>query len=271
MTNLHWTFEPWELACLALTGGLYAAGVWRLWRRAGVGRGVARAAAGAFFAGWLALIGALIGPLDAWGAALFSAHMVQHEVLMIVAAPLLVLGRPLAVWIWALPASWRGGIGAFFHHPAWRKPWLWLTAPLSAWLLHALALWAWHVPALFDAALRSDSVHTLQHVSFLGTACLFWWSVLGGVSRRERGAALLSLFTTMLHMSALGALLTLSSVDWYSGYLDTAPAWGLTALEDQQLGGVVMWVPAGLVYLFVGLSLAVRWLGPPTGPLPTRG
>ena len=91
-------------------------------------------------------------------------------------------------------------------------------------VLHALALWLWHLPALFDAALRNETVHSWQHLSFLLTALLFWWSVLGGVARRERGIALASLFTTTVHTGALGALLTLSNVVWYSGYLHSAAA-----------------------------------------------
>ena len=271
VAHLPWTLEAWELICLALSAGLYAIGLARLWRRAGALRGVGMAEVCAFAGGWLAVVAALVSPLDALGAELFSAHMVQHEVLMIVAAPLLVLGRPLAVWVWALPAASRGPLGAFFHRPGWRVPWLWITGPLVAWVLHALALWLWHVPALFDAALADEGVHTLQHLSFLGTALLFWWSVLGGASRRERGVALLSLFTTMVHTGALGALLTLSNTVWYTAYVDTAPAWGLSALQDQQLGGVVMWVPAGTVYIVCGLWLAARWLSEPRDRRLLRG
>jgi putative membrane protein len=213
-----------------------------------------------FAIGSLVLVVALVSPLDALGGKLFAAHMVQHELLMIVAAPLLVLGRPLAIWAWALPFEWRRATGHFFHHPAWRLPWLYVTSPLVAWLLHALALWAWHIPLFFDAALASNAVHALQHGAFLATALLFWWSILGATTRRQRGIALVSLFTTMIHTGALGALMTLSNVPWYSAYLGTAPSYGLDALEDQQLGGLIMWVPAGLIYIVCGLVLATRWL-----------
>ncbi len=263
LASSPWSFEPWVVACLAVSAALYALGLVRLWRRAGRGHGVRASAAAEFGAGWLTLAVALLSPVDTISEALFSMHMVQHELLMIVAAPLLVLGRPLAVWVWALPPTWRSGIGAFFHRPAWRVPWLALTAPLSAWTLHALALWLWHVPVLFEAALASEWVHALQHIAFLGTALLFWWSVLGGVTRRDRGVALLSLFTTMVHTGALGALFTLSTVVWYPSYAASAGAFGLTPLEDQQLGGIVMWVPAGFVYLACALVLAGRWLGEP--------
>src|SRR5690606_30682354 len=138
----------------------------------------------------------------------------QHELLMVVAAPLMVVGKPLAVWVWALPSGWRRVIGALFHHPAWRRPWLALSSPLGAWLAH--------VPALFDAALGNEALHTLQHSSFLFTALLFWWSALGQAERSGQGTAMIYLFTTMIHSSALGALLTLSPIVWYPTYLRTA-------------------------------------------------
>lgn len=259
--TLHWSFEPWVVTCLLASAALYAIGLRRLWRRAGAGHGVSLPQAAAFIGGWLALAVALVSPVDPLGTQLFSAHMLQHELLMVVAAPLLVVGKPLAAWVWALPPGWRPGIGAVFRHPGWRIPWLQLSSPLGAWLVHALALWLWHIPALFDAALASDALHTLQHLSFFFTALLFWWSALGQVERSAQGTAMLYLFTTMVHSSALGALLTLSPVVWYPTYLRTAPALGIPALDDQQLGGLVMWIPAGTAYFVTGLLLAMRWIG----------
>ena len=261
-----WSFEPWVVCCLAASAALYALGLGRIWQRAGRGHGVSVLQASAFVAGWLTLVVALVTPLDSLGSVLFSAHMVQHELLMLVAAPLLVLGRPLASWVWALPQGWRRTTGRFFHHPAWRVPWLIVTGPVVAWLLHALALWLWHIPALFDAALNDSAVHTLQHLTFLSTALLFWWSLLGAATRRERGLALVSLFTTMVHTGALGALLTLAKTPWYAHYFATTSPFGLNALEDQQLGGLIMWVPAGGVYLVCGLAMAARWIEPLAKP-----
>lgn len=262
-TALSWSFEPWVLLCLGASAGLYALGLARLSKRTSGQRGVSRAAAGAFTAGWLAVVAALVSPIDALGSVLFSAHMVQHELLMTVAAPLLVLGRPLAVWLWAFPRAWRSPIGGFFHKRSWRVPWLAITAPVCAWVMHALALWLWHVPRLFDAALANEYIHIVQHLCFFGTALVFWWSVLGGVARRHRAIALLSLFTTMVHTGALGALLTLSKTAWYPAYGAAAPLWGLGPLQDQQLGGIVMWVPTGFVYLLCAVLLAHRWLSEP--------
>lgn len=257
-----WSFEPGVVISLALSGWLYLRGVRRLWRSAGISRGIQRWEAGAFAAGWAALALALISPLHRLGRVLFSAHMAQHELLMVVAAPLLVLGRPIVPLLWALPLSWRQRVGDWATATPVSTVWIFLTLPLVAWVLHAIAIWLWHAPALYQATLDSEAVHTLQHLSFLGTALLFWWTVLrwhGG--RLGRPAAVLSLFTTSVHTSLLGALLTFSSSLWYPLYGSRTLPWGLTPLEDQQLAGLIMWVPAGLGYLIAALLITASWLG----------
>jgi len=251
----------WLWICLAVSLLLYALGLARLWRRAGRGHGIAAWRSGCFAAGWLVLLAALASPLDTWSARLFSAHMLQHELLMVVASPLLVLGRPLAVWTFGLPLSLRRACGGALRAATWRRVWRLVTLPLTAWALHAVALWAWHAPAAFDAALRSEAVHELQHASFLASALLFWWTVLG-VRHSAPGVPLLSVFTTMIHSGALGALLALSPWVWYLPYAASASALGWDALLDQQLGGLVMWAPAGVAYFVSGLMLAARLLRP---------
>jgi putative membrane protein len=258
-----WSLQAWVVVLMLLALAGYGLGSWRVWQRAGWGRGVQPKHVAAFASGWLVLGAALVSPLDAMGAWLFSAHMVQHELLMIVAAPLLVLGRPLAAWTWAFAPEHRPGLRTLIRVPAVAASWRWITAPVAAWSAHALALWAWHVPAFFDAALQSEPIHILQHMTFLGTALLFWWAVLGGDRRTASAAPMVLLFTTMLHSSILGALLALASTPWYSPYAATSSAFGFTPLEDQQLGGLVMWIPGGLAYLVAGLALAARWLGRP--------
>jgi len=258
------SFEPWVLVLLALSAGWYTLGVLNLWRNAGVGRGISRLQASAFAGGWLALVLALVSPLDTLGARLFSAHMLQHEVLMLVAAPLLVLGRPLAAWTWALSPAQRLVVGRWTRVRWWAASWALLTDPLAAWALHALALWSWHLPPWFEAALRNDGWHALQHASFLGSALLFWWAALGVDSRsRSSGLAMLYLFTTMLHTGALGALLTLAPTPWYPSYAAATSALGLDPVEDQQLGGLVMWVPGSLAYLIAALMVVARLLARP--------
>ena len=254
--------EPWAVACLAASALLYAAGVRRLWRRAGAGRGIPVADVARFTLGWLLICAALLSPLDTWAESSFAAHMVQHELLMAAAAPLLVLGRPLEAWTWALAPRWRIAFAAAARAPWLRAAWGSMTSPVGAWTLHAIALWLWHVPLLFEAALASEAVHIAQHACFLGTALLFWWSVFDRGRRDSGAAALASLFTTMGHTGALGALLTFATHPWYAAYA-AGGAFGLTAIEDQQLGGLVMWAPASLAYLVAALVIASRWLLPP--------
>ena len=252
--------EPWIVLLLAGSALLYVQGTVALWRRAGAGRGVERRHAAAFAAGWLITAIALAPPIDPLGQQLFSMHMVQHELLMVVAAPLLVLGRPFVAWSWAWPAAAR------WVHRAFSGPWLgalWhhITSPLGAWLLHAAALWTWHVPRFFEAALADTGVHEWQHASFFLSALLFWWSILGRRTQgRAHAVALLSLFTTMLHTGVLGALLTLSPRVWYAAYEPTALALGFDPLHDQQLGGLLMWVPAGATYIVAALAAASHLL-----------
>ncbi len=258
---LRWTFEPWVVALLIASFTLYVAGYRRVRARSRRGRSIRVRQLGAFVFGWLTLVAALALPLDALSAALFSAHMVQHESMMIVAAPLLVLSRPLGVWLWAFPPALRHRIAAAVRTPALRGLWRTLCAPAVAWLLHAAALWAWHMPRFFEAALASPGIHTLQHASFLLSALLFWWTVFGESARRDQsGYAMLSLFTTMVHTGALGALLTLAPGLWYPAYVEPTSALGFDPLQDQQLGGLVMWVPGGLAYLVAALATGARWL-----------
>lgn len=250
-----WEWDPAIVVPLALMMALYVAGLFRMRSRPRRTRIVC------FFLGWSTLTVALISPLHAMGTALFSAHMAQHELLMIIAAPMLVLAHPSVVWLFALPPHARGAVAGFAHRPAIQNSWVLLSAPLVAWTLHAVALWVWHAPALYQATLTSDAVHALQHLSFLFSALLFWWALLNvRQGRSGEGAALAYIFTTAIHSSVLGALLTFSSRPWYPVYEGRTLAWGLTALQDQQLGGLIMWVPAGLVYIFLALWLAARWL-----------
>ncbi len=256
-----WQPEWPVAAILAISLSFYLAGVQRLWKAASPGRGVSRGEVACFIAGWLVLAVALMPPVHTLGEILFSVHMVEHELLMAVAAPLLVLGRPVVAFLWALPQPARRDLGSLSRARPVHGVWLFATSALVAWTVHALALWVWHLPALFEAALASELVHSLQHVCFLGAALLYWTSLLHRRHDAEgRGVAVISLFATTLHSSILGALLTLGTVPWYPLYGGRSATWGLTAIEDQQLAGLVMWVPGGLVYMGAALALAAMWL-----------
>ena len=256
-----WTFDPLVIMALAVSGILYAVGLRRLWRRAGRDHGIRSRQAAAFAAGWLTLFMALVSPLHRLGEILFSAHMLQHELLMLVAAPLLVLGRPIIPFLWALPGEMRTSAGNLTKKRWFSSVWDFISAPLAVWLILAVALWVWHLPSLYQATLRSDAIHALQHSSFLGSALLFWWAVIHGrYGRMGYGMAVLYVFTTAVHSSILGALLTFAPRLVYPVYSATAAQWGLSALEDQQLAGLYMWVPSGLVFTGIGLALFASWM-----------
>lgn len=256
-----WSWDPLAVLPLAVSGTVYAVGLARLWRSDAGRRAVRPWQAASFAAGWLVLLLALASPLDVLSDILLSAHMTQHELLMVVAAPLMVLGRPLAVFLWALPAERRmplAGWGDRHLLHAWR----WITGPLAVWLLHATALWVWHVRPLYEATLDHPGIHLLQHVSFFGTALLFWWALVQGwYGRLGYGLSVLYVFTTALHSGALGALLTFAPNVWYPIYAPRTAAWGTSAIEDQQLAGLLMWIPFSLSFLIVGLALFAAWMG----------
>jgi len=253
-----WTFDAWVVAPLLLSLAWYGVG-WRQWRKRSV-TAEARRHGALFLGGWLALAAALVTPLHAAGERAFSAHMLEHELLMLAAAPLLVLSRPLGVALWAWPPRVRAGFVAFGRGigGAWRL----LTAPIVATTLQALALWLWHAPRLFDLALAHDGWHVVQHLSFLLTALLFWWAMLCGRGEHRLGVAIGCLFFTAVVSGALGALMAFSASPWYAGYAASGlDAFGLTPAEDQQLAGLLMWVPGGLVHAGAGLALLARRLG----------
>ena len=241
---------------------VYTFGLAKLWRMAGRGHGISANAATAFGLGWLSLAVALIGPFHEMSEELFSAHMTQHEILMLVSAPLMILGRPQIAAAWAVPSGYKKYLIRVTNEPRIANSWHLISGGFAALLIHAAALWIWHIPALFDATLESDVVHALQHASFFGTALLFWWAILNSsLDWKSSFVGVFYLFITSLHSGILGALLTFTHRVWYPVYRDTTAIWGLTALEDQQLGGLIMWVPAGLVYIGAGLVMFARLLG----------
>ena len=255
--TLAWTFDPFVIGLLLLSAGLYATGTARLWRKAGIGRGIRIRQASTYALGWLLLASALVSPLHWLGEHLFSLHMVEHEIVMAGAAPLLAVSRPIGAFLWALPTRLRTGLGRTARRPMFRRAWRFLTAPLAATVFHGAAIWLWHAPPLFEAAVRSEALHRLQHLSFLVSALAFWWALL---RRAERGTAVLHLFATMIHMTLLGALITCAGRVLYMDQARFAAEWGLTPLEDQQLAGLVMWVPAGTVYAGAALAFAALWI-----------
>lgn len=253
-----WTWSFYITVPLFATALMYFVGVFRMRQK---GARVRVLPILCFASGWLSLFLALDSPVHEISEQLFWVHMSQHEVLMLVSAPLLILSQPAVAFLFALPERWRVPVANIGKMKGIKSAWLLISAPVAAWLLHAAALWVWHAPKLFDATLQSEWVHSAQHVSFLGSALLFWWTLFHKhAGRLGYGGAILYVFTTAVHTSVLGALLTFAPSIWYTPYAQTAPLWGLTGLQDQQIGGLIMWIPAGTLLTIVALVLLVKWI-----------
>jgi cytochrome c oxidase assembly factor CtaG len=265
--HADWSFDPWIVMPLCVIGLLYLVGTAALWRRSGAGHGIALWRAASYAAGWIALAAALCSPLHQLGEHLFTFHMIEHEIVMAVAAPLVVLARPAIAALWALPVAARQLVARALRGRAVRTSWRALTRPGCATLLHGGAIWLWHVPGVFDAAVTTAWIHRVQHLSFFLTAVLFWWAL---VRINEYGIATWHLFVTMIHTSVLGALMALAPRVLYGVQTADAAQWGLTPLEDQQLAGMVMWVPAGTIYAGAALVFMALWISGAGGPTRPR-
>jgi putative membrane protein len=254
--------DPLILLALAVAAGGYVRGVRRIWRRQGRGRGIRRWQAVSFGLGLSALALALLSPIDTVGGLLFSVHMVQHLLLSQVAAPLLVLGWPdRALW-WALPRRGRRWLGAVMSRRTLRALSSLLQQPVVVLLLHAGGLWVWHIPTLYEAALQYEFLHALEHLSFLVPSLLLWGLVRSGASRSgvRAGHAIFYLFIAATQSALLGVLLGLAHTPWYEPHAAGRAGWTMTGLEDQQLGGFLMWVPGGVLYAIAAVILAARWI-----------
>lgn len=257
----HDLWRAWNFDVLLLVG--LALALWASRRGQGNGpRRESNAWRARCFTGALAVVlVALVSPLDALAGALASAHMVQHVLLLLIAAPLLALSSPGAMLLRGAPpavrrttARWRRKFGMT---KANLRP---LRHPAAVWALHVATIWFWHAAVPYDAALDNDLLHVAEHASFLVTGLLFWRVVLGARGTVSNGLGILLVFTMAMQSVFLSALLTFASGPWYSGYESTTRQWNLEPLADQQLAGVIMWIPAGLIYLGAALALLVGWI-----------
>ena len=259
----HDLWGAWNLDPVLLGGFLLAAWAYRRGRTSGPRRPVDSWRARCFTVALVALGLALLSPLDALSNALASAHMVQHLLLLLVAAPLLALSAPSSAILRGSPLAVRRASGR------WRRR-LGLTHgnlgglrhPAAVWLLSVGVIWFWHAAAPYDATLDNQLLHVLEHASFLVTAVLFWQVVVGvrGAARVSGGLGVLLVFAMAMQSVFLSVLLTFARTPWYSGYAATTAPWGLDPLTDQRLAGVIMWIPAGGIYLVVALALLVTWI-----------
>lgn len=214
-----------------------------------------------FTLGMAVLIVALLSPLDVLGGHyLFSAHMVQHLLLIQLIPPLLLVGIP--------PKLWK----RIMRQPLVQKIESVLGWPVLTWLLGVGTLWLWHVPELYDAAVFNQSVHELEHLAFLVTSTMFWWPIIAPAPyrRMQTVASVIYLFGAAIFSSVLGILLSFAPVGIYAAYINTSIdpfgvwnmiryQWGITAAFDQQLGGLIMWILGGVGYLCGAIGVFARW------------
>ncbi|MBI2325761.1 MAG: cytochrome c oxidase assembly protein [Chloroflexi bacterium] len=226
---------------------------WPLWRT------------GVFLLGCAAIVGALLSPIDALAHDLFSVHMVQHMLLVAVAAPLILLGAPIRPVLRGMPRSWRRWIvRPIARNAAVRAALHLLRHPLVAGALYVAGLYAWHVPLLYDAALADELVHVLEHLWFMVTALLFWSCVIDPEPFRSRLPYPARIFYLLLagagQNTILGGLLAFSTRLLYRSYEGRPERYGLDAVLDQRIGGAIMWVPGDLIFLAAASASFFLWL-----------
>ncbi len=245
-----WSWEPSVvLGCL----GLLAIYFWAV----PAGRAKARMS---YVAGVLVLVLALVSPLDVLSDTyLFSAHMLQHLLLILIVPPLLLAGLPAA----AIARFDGSALGRVARHA---------TDPLPAWVIGVGTMWIWHAPGLYNLTLASEPIHVVEHLSFLASAVVFWRPVIAPPTGQRTPVILAYLFLAAMASSVLGIMLTFAPVGAYAAYLAPAdplgilPALrtsGLSPALDQQLGGLFMWIPGSLVYLVFLLATLSRWYAAP--------
>ena len=253
--HVGWTFDPWVTVPLLVLLLLFLVGRARVARRSST----ARPSSWLFIGGWAVLGLSLVSPLHEGGERSFTLHMIEHELIMLVATLFLAASHAGGILAWGLPKAGRRWLSG-----SWKAPlsalWRTLTEPVTATALQSVVMWAWHAPALFDRALDSRGWHIAQHLSFVVASLLFWSAMLNP----RRGGYLLSagcLFVTSLVEGALGALMALSHSPWYAAYAAMGMSGiGVDPTTDQQLAGLVMWIPGGAVHGAAAVWLLYRWL-----------
>lgn len=251
---LGWTLDPLLTLPLSLALLVYLIGWHRLSMRAAT-----PVRPLPFLSGWTVLALSLTSPLHEAGERSFTMHMIEHELIMLLATLLLAASGAGAALAWGLPRPLRRVLGGSWKSPLqslWRR----LTEPVTATVVQGVAMWAWHAPILFDRALDNFGWHIAQHACFFASSVLFWWAMLHPRGRNY-GLSAACLFATSLIGGALGALMSLSSSPWYADYAAMGMTGiGLDPVDDQRLAGLIMWIPGGAVHGIAALALFYKWL-----------
>ncbi len=255
---LAWSFDPIVITGLLATGVLYLWAVRRV-NREHPGNRQPPHRSWLFMGGLLAIGFALLSPVEAYEGLLFSVHMIQHILLMFVAAPLLLAAGPITLALRVSSPAVRRRMLAVLQSRLLHL----VSFPVIAWILFAAVNWGWHFSVFYDQALESVPLHYFQHATFLGAALLFWWPVIGvdpSPWRLPHPVRLLYLFLAMPQNSFLGVALLSAATVLYPHYVTNNRTWGPTPLEDQQLGGMLMWVIGDLAFLAGMAVVVLLWM-----------
>jgi putative copper resistance protein D len=254
-----WTFEPLP------TLGIAAAVLWWRWAvrkvaREHPGNPVPRRRTVYFSLGLLAIAFALLSGIEAYDTTLFSIHMVQHILLVLVAAPLLALSGPVTLLLRvSSPATRHRLILPILHSRVMRV----LAFPPVAWILFAATMWVSHFSPLFDLALEDPLIHDLEHILYLGTALLFWWPAVAvdpSPYRMSHGARAIYHFLQMPQNTFLAVVILGATAPLYAHYATTGRTWGPTPLEDQHMAAAIMWLVGDLIFLSAVLLILYDWM-----------
>ena len=243
--DIAWNTDPVLIGALVAIGTTYLLGCNRA-------NGPSDRQQAMFCAGLVVVAGALISPLCNLSVALFSARVTQHMVITLIGAPLIVLGHP------------ERAIGALLHLQKWNSG-RGRTALALGGASFAIAMWTWHMPGPYDATLQNNYVYWTMHVTMFGAALLLWHALLLRNATRT-GLSFVVGFASALQMSLLGAVLTLAPKALFTVHFQTTRPWGLSPLQDQELGGIIMWVPAGLLFTIYGLVAFAQWMNAVSEP-----
>src|SRR5215470_347514 len=254
-----WTFEPWIIISLSLGAIIYLRGWRQLHRR--LPRRFALWRLIAFQSGVLTLFLALASPLHELAERLLQFHMVQHLLLMMVVPPLLLLGAPILPLLRGLPRPvLQHALRYVFASASLQRLSRFLTHPVVCVLAFTVSNVAWHLPALYELALRSEFWHDVQHICFLGTGLLFWWPVVQPWPSRlrwPRWTIIPYLLFADIQNTALSAFLIFSERVLYPSYAVLPRLWGISVLDDQAAAGAIMWVPGSVIFLVPVVVLVI--------------
>lgn len=267
LSSWNWRIEV--IIVLAFAGTFFTAGWWRLRQRQRRGQLAKAWQPVSYSIGLLVIALALLSPIDALGSQLFLMHMIQHLLLIMVAPPLLLLTNPMPFMLWGIPGSWRlrvgRGIGRLLHrHSPVRKNLRLITSPGVLWLIWVILIFGWHDPTLYNAALQNNFVHDIEHLSFFTAGMVFWWHVTGAGPRIHKQPPLLGRIAFVIGAippnMLTGVVLAFATEPIYTFYTAVPRLWNISVLDDQRLGGIIMWVPGSMMYIIAALVLIAQML-----------